>query len=42
MAFNSVANKAYVSNSTDNTETFIDGVTLATTTVDVGSDSLRR
>ena len=36
MAFNSVANKAYVSNSTDNTETFIDGVTLATQTVNVG------
>jgi YVTN family beta-propeller protein len=36
MALNSVANKAYVSNSTDNTETFIDGVTLATATVNVG------
>jgi len=36
MAYNSVANKAYVSNSTDNTETFIDGVTLATQTVSVG------
>ncbi|MFI5117261.1 MAG: YncE family protein [Terriglobales bacterium] len=36
MAYNPVANKAYVSNSTDNTETFIDGVTLTTTTVGVG------
>jgi YVTN family beta-propeller protein len=36
MAYNPVAKKAYVSNSTDNTETFIDGVTLATTTVAVG------
>ena len=36
MAYNPVANKAYVSNSTDNTETFIDGVTLATNTVVVG------
>jgi YVTN family beta-propeller protein len=36
MAYNPVANKAYVSNSTDNTETFIDGVTLATQTVNVG------
>ena len=36
MAYNSVANKAYVSNSTDNTETFINGATLATQTVNVG------
>src|ERR1035438_9467071 len=36
LAYNPVANKAYVSNSTDNTETFIDGVTLATQTVNVG------
>ena len=36
MAYNPVANKAYVSNSTDNTETFIDGVTLATQTANVG------
>ncbi len=35
--YNPVANKAYVSNSTDNTETFIDGVTLATTPVSVGT-----
>ena len=39
MAYNPVANKAYVSNSTDNTETFIDGVTLATNTVVVGQIS---
>ena len=36
LAYNPVGNKAYVSNSTDNTETFIDGVTLATQTVNVG------
>ena len=36
LAYNPVANKAYVSNSTDNTETLIDGVTLATNTVAVG------
>ena len=36
LAYNPVANKAYVSNSTDNTETLIDGLTLATTTVNVG------
>ncbi len=36
LAYNPVANKAYVSNSTDNTETFIDGATLATVTVGVG------
>jgi YVTN family beta-propeller protein len=36
MAFNSVANKAYASNNTDNTVTFIDGATLATATVNVG------
>ncbi len=36
LAYNPVANKAYVSNSTDNTETFVDGVTLATATVQVG------
>ena len=36
LAYNPVANKAYVSNVTDNTETLIDGLTLATTTVNVG------
>jgi len=32
-----VTNQVYVSNNTDHTETFIDGVTLATTTVNVGT-----
>ena len=36
LAYNPVANMAYVSNSTDNTESFIDGVTLATSAVPVG------
>ena len=36
LAYNPVANKAYVSNNTDNTETFIDGTTLTTQTVNVG------
>src|ERR1017187_4359074 len=36
MAINTVADKVYVSNSTDNTETLIDGATLTTKTVNVG------
>jgi YVTN family beta-propeller protein len=36
MTINTVADKVYVSNSTDNTETLIDGATLTTKTVNVG------
>jgi len=36
MAINTVADKVYVSNSTDNTETVIDGATFTTQTVNVG------
>ena len=36
MAINTVADKVYVSNSTDNTETVIDGATFTTQTVTVG------
>src|SRR5262249_42424518 len=37
MAVNSVANSIYVSNSTDNTESVINGSTLAVATVNVGT-----
>ena len=36
MTINTVADKVYVSNSTDNTETIIDGATFTTQTVNVG------
>ncbi len=37
MTVNPVANEVYMTNSTDNTVTFINGVTLATTTLAVGT-----